>query len=55
MFCVICFEDCGFLFGRGDKEIYSKCADAEMEKEYEPIRALLSYVLGLSSKVLRII
>ena len=33
MFCVICFEDCDFLFRRRDKEIYSKCADAEMEKE----------------------
>ena len=33
MFCVICFEDCDFLFTRRDKEIYSKCVDAEMEKE----------------------
>ena len=33
VFCVICFEDCYFLFSRRDKEIYSKCADAEMEKE----------------------
>ena len=33
VFCVICFEDCDFLFRRRDKEIYSKCADAEMEKE----------------------
>ena len=33
MFCVICFEDCDFLFRRRDKEIYSKCSDAEMEKE----------------------
>ena len=33
MFCVICFEDCDFLFRRRDKEIYSKCADAETEKE----------------------
>ena len=27
------FEDCDFLFRRRDKEIYSKCADADMEKE----------------------
>ena len=33
MFCVIWFEDCGFLCRRRDKEIYGKCADAEMEKE----------------------
>ena len=33
MFSVICFEDCDFLFRRRDKEIYSKCVDAEMEKE----------------------
>ena len=33
MFCVICFEDCDFLIRRRDKAIYSKCADAEMEKE----------------------
>ena len=33
VFCVICFKDCHFLFRRCDKEIYSKCADAEMEKE----------------------
>ena len=33
MFCVICFEECDFLFRRRDKEIYSKCADAEKEKE----------------------
>ena len=33
VFCVICFENCDFLFRRRDKEIYSKCADAEMEKE----------------------
>ena len=33
MFCVICFEDCDFLFRRRDKEIYSICADAEIEKE----------------------
>ena len=33
VFYVICFEDCDFLFRRRDKEIYSKCADAEMEKE----------------------
>ena len=33
MLCVICFEDCDFLFRRRDKEIYSKCAHAEMEKE----------------------
>ena len=33
MFCVICFEDCDFLFRRCDKKINSKCADAEMEKE----------------------
>ena len=33
MFCVICFEDCAFLFRRRDKEIYSNGADAEMEKE----------------------
>ena len=31
--CVINFEDCDFLFKRRDKNIYSKCADAEMEKE----------------------
>ena len=33
MFCVICFEDCDCLFRRRDKEIYSKCADAPIEKE----------------------
>ena len=33
MFCVIRFEDCDFLFRRRDKEIYSQCANAEMEKE----------------------
>ena len=33
MFCVIYFEDCDFLFRRRDKEIYSKCADAEMKKK----------------------
>ena len=33
MFCVIYFEDCDVLFRRRDKEIYSKCDDAEMEKE----------------------
>ena len=33
MFCVICFEDCDCLFRRRDKEIYSKCADAAIEKE----------------------
>ena len=33
MVCVICFEDCDFLFRRRDKEIYSKYAEAEMEKE----------------------
>ena len=33
MFCVICFEDCICLFRRRDKEIYSKCANAEIEKE----------------------
>ena len=33
MFCVICFEDCDFLFRRRDKEMYSECADAEMNKE----------------------
>ena len=33
MFCVICSEDCDFLFRRCDKEIYSKYADPEMEKE----------------------
>ena len=34
-FCVLCcmYEDCDFLFRRRDKEIHSKCADAEMEKE----------------------
>ena len=34
-FCVlvICFEDCDCLFRRRDKEIYSKCANAEIEKE----------------------
>ena len=29
----VCFEDCDFLFRRHDKEIYSKCTDAEMKKE----------------------
>ena len=33
MFCVICFEDCDCLFRRRDKAIYSKCANAEIEKE----------------------
>ena len=33
MFCVICFDDCDCLFRRRDKEIYSKCANAEIEKE----------------------
>ena len=33
MFCVICFEDCDCLFRRRDKEIYSKCANAEIETE----------------------
>ena len=33
MFCVICFENCDFHFRRRDSEIYSTCADAEMEKE----------------------
>ena len=33
MFCVICFEDCDCLFRRRDKEIYSKYANAEIEKE----------------------
>ena len=33
MFCVICFEDCDCLFRRRDEEIYSKCANAETEKE----------------------
>ena len=33
VFCVMCFEDCDFLFRRRVKGIYSKCADAEMEKE----------------------
>ena len=34
-FCVLCymFEDYDFLFRKRDKEIYSKCADGEMEKE----------------------
>ena len=32
-FCVICFENCDFLFRRRNKEVHSKCADAEMEKE----------------------
>ena len=33
MFCIICCEDCDFLFRRHVKEIYSKGAEAEMEKE----------------------
>ena len=33
MFCVICFEDCDFLFRMSDKEINRKCADAKMEEE----------------------
>ena len=33
MFCVICFEDCDCLFRRRHKEIYSKSANAEIEKE----------------------
>ena len=33
MFCVICFEDCDFLFRRRNKEIYNKWADAEIETE----------------------
>ena len=33
MFFVICFEDCDFLLRMRYKDIYSKCADVEMEKE----------------------
>ena len=33
VFCIICFEDYDFLFRRRDKEIYSKCVHAEMQKE----------------------
>ena len=34
-FCVLCymFEDCDCLFRTRDKEIYSKCAVAAIEKE----------------------
>ena len=30
---MFCFEDCDCLFRRRDKEIYSKSANAEIEKE----------------------